>query len=171
MDLQVLSPMRKGPLGTVELNRLLQGEKPGPRVKYGQYAFHIGDKVIHTRNNYAKGVMNGDLGTVEEIKEIDGEPVLFVRYNGDVVEYAPGDLDELEPAAAYTIHKAQGAEFKCVLVPVHTSHYVMLHRSLLYTAVTRAREKLILVGTKKALALAVRNNRPVQRYTMLRSLL
>jgi exodeoxyribonuclease V alpha subunit len=171
MDLQVLSPMRKGPLGTIELNRLLQGEKPGPKVKYGQYTFHVGDKVIHTKNNYAKGVMNGDLGTVEEIKEIDGEPVLSVRYNGDVVEYAPGDLDELEPAWVITTHKSQGSEFNAVIVPVTTSHYIMLYRSLLYTAVTRAREKLVLVGTKKALALAIRNNRPVQRYTMLGHLL
>jgi exodeoxyribonuclease V alpha subunit len=171
MDLQVLSPMRKGPLGTVELNRLLQGEKPGPKVKHGQYAFHIGDKVIHTRNNYTKGVMNGDLGMVEEIKEIDGEPVLSVRYNGDVVEYAPGDLDELEPAWVITAHKSQGSEFNAVIVPVHTSHYIMLYRSLLYTAVTRAREKFVLVGTKKALALAIRNNRPVQRYTVLSKLL
>lgn len=105
MDLQVLSPMRKGPLGTIELNRLLQGDRPGLKVKYGQYAFHVGDKVIHTRNNYVKGVMNGDLGMVEEIKEIDGEPVLSVRYNGDVVEYTRDGLDELEPAAACTIHK------------------------------------------------------------------
>lgn len=171
LDIQVLSPMRKGPLGTVELNRLLQGENPGPELRYGQFAFHVGDKVIHIKNNYAKGVMNGDLGMVEEIKEVDGEPALFVRYNGDVVEYAPGDLDELEPAAAYTVHKAQGAEFKCVIVPVHTSHYVMLYRSLLYTAVTRAREKLVLVGTRKALAMAIRNDRPVQRHTALASLL
>ena len=171
MDLQVLSPMRKGPLGTVELNRLLQGEKPGPKVKYGQYTFRIGDKVIHTRNNYLKGVMNGDLGIIEEIKEIDGDPVLSVRYNGEIAEYCFQDLHELEPAAACTVHKSQGAEFKCVIVPVHTSHYVMLYRSLLYTAVTRAREKLVLVGTKKALALAIRNNRPVQRYTMLGNLL
>ncbi|RJX18227.1 MAG: ATP-dependent RecD-like DNA helicase [Ammonifex sp.] len=171
MDLQVLSPMRKGPLGTIELNRLLQGEKPGPKVKYGQYTFHVGDKVIHTRNNYVKGVMNGDLGMVEEIKEIDGEPVLSVRYNGDVVEYTRDGLDELEPAWVVTVHKLQGSEFKCVIVPVTTSHFIMLYRSLLYTAVTRAREKLVLVGTKKALALAIRNNRPVQRYTVLGNLL
>lgn len=171
MDLQVLSPMRKGPLGTVELNRLLQGDRRSPKVECGQYVFHVGDKVIHTRNNYAKGVMNGDLGMVEEIREVDGEPVLSVRYDGDVVEYASGDLDELELAWAVTCHKLQGSEFRCVIVPVTTSHYVMLYRSLLYTAVTRAKEKLVLVGTKRALALAIQNNRPVQRYTALKRFL
>lgn len=171
MDLQVLSPMRKGPLGTVELNKLLQKNRPGPKVAHGQFTYQVGDKVIHTKNNYSKGVMNGEIGVVEEIGEADGAPVLYVRYNGDVVEYAQDDLDELEPAWSVTIHKAQGSEFRCVVVPVHTSHYVMLYRSLLYTAVTRAREKLVLVGTKKALAMAIRNNRPVQRYTALASLL
>jgi len=167
LDVQVLSPMRKGPVGTAELNKLIQGERPGPRVKYGQYAFHVGDKVIHTKNNYLKGVMNGDLGMVEEIR---GQDVL-VQYSDGLVSYSGDDLKELEPAWAVTIHKGQGSEFKAVIVPVTTSHYVMLHRSLIYTAVTRAREKVILVGTKKALAIAVRNNKPIQRYTMLAGIL
>ncbi|RPF49449.1 RecD/TraA family predicted helicase [Thermodesulfitimonas autotrophica] len=105
MDLQVLSPMRKGPLGTIELNKLLQRNRPGPRVAHGQFAYQVGDKVIHTKNNYLKGVMNGEIGVVEEIREVDGAPVLYVRYNGDVVEYTRDDLDELEPAWVITIHK------------------------------------------------------------------
>jgi len=167
LEVQVLSPMKKGPLGTVELNRLLQGEKPVSKVTRGSFVYHVGDKVIHTRNNYAKGVMNGEIGVVDEILETDGGPVLFVRYNGDLVSYTQDDLEELEPAAVVTCHKLQGSEFKCVVAVVHPSHYVMLFRSLLYTAITRAREKLILVGSKKALAMAVRNDRPVRRHTLL----
>jgi exodeoxyribonuclease V alpha subunit len=166
-EVQVLSPMKKGPLGAVELNRLLQGEKPAPKVARGRFVYHAGDKVIHTKNNYVKGVMNGEIGVVEEIRETGDGPVLFVRYNGDLVAYARDDLDELEPAAAVTCHKLQGSEFKCVVAVVHPSHYVMLFRSLLYTAITRAREKLILVGSKKALAMAVGNDRPVRRHTLL----
>ncbi|MDA8096334.1 MAG: ATP-binding domain-containing protein, partial [Clostridia bacterium] len=111
--------------------------------------------------------MNGDLGMVEEIR---GQDVL-VQYSDGLVSYSGDDLKELEPAWAVTIHKGQGSEFKAVIVPVTTSHYVMLHRNLIYTAITRAREKVILVGTKKALAIAVKNNRPIQRYTMLADIL
>lgn len=167
LDVQVLSPMRKGPVGTVELNRLIQGEGSGPEIRYGLYTYRVGDKVIHIRNNYEKMVFNGDIGVVRRIR--GGEVV--VRYNGDDTVYSQSDLAELEPAHTVTIHKAQGSEFKAVIIPVTTSHYVMLHRNLIYTAITRAREKVILVGTKKALAIAVRNNRPIQRYTMLADIL
>lgn len=167
LDVQVLSPMRKGPVGTAELNKLIQGGMSGPRVKYGQYVFHVGDKVIHTKNNYDKGVFNGDIGIVKKIKMQD----VLVQYSSGLVSYSGDDLRELEPAWAVTVHKAQGSEFKAVIIPVTTSHYVMLHRNLIYTAVTRAREKVILVGTKKALAIAVRNSKPIQRYTALSGLL
>lgn len=101
LDVQVLSPMRKGPVGTVELNKLIQEGGSGREIRYGPYTYRVGDKVIHTRNNYEKMVFNGDIGVVVRV----GGGGLIVRYNGDVVEYAPGDLEELEPAAACTIHK------------------------------------------------------------------
>ncbi len=167
MDIQVLTPMRRGPLGTVELNKQIQEERKGRGLKHGRYTYRVGDKVIHTRNNYGKMVFNGDIGIVTRVKP-DG---LVVRYNGDEVQYEMQDLAELEPAWAVTTFKAQGSEFKAAIVIVSTAHYIMLHRSLVYTAITRAKEKVILVGTKKALAIAVKNNKPVQRYTMLASAL
>ncbi|WP_279327853.1 ATP-binding domain-containing protein [Desulfallas sp. Bu1-1] len=96
---------------------------------------------------------------------------MFVQFNGDLVKYGYGQLNNLELAYCITIHKSQGSEFKAVIIPLTSSHYIMLARNLLYTAITRAREKVILVGTRKALAMAIRNNTPVMRYTKLKNLL
>ncbi len=110
MDVQVLSPMRKGPVGTIELNRLIQGNKTGPKIQYGAHLYRVGDKVIHTKNNYSKMVFNGDIGIVKEIRNRDGEPELLVQYNGDLVPYDMEDLKELELAWAVTVHKCVSGE-------------------------------------------------------------
>jgi exodeoxyribonuclease V alpha subunit len=116
--------------------------------------FRVGDKVIQTHNNYDKEVFNGDIG---HITAIDADPVkIHVRYDVErLVEYEPGELDELQPAYALTIHKSQGSEFPCVIIPVSTQHYVLLERSLIYTAITRAKKLCVLVGDERALSLAV----------------
>ena len=132
--------------------------------------FRVGDKVIQTANNYDKEVFNGDIGF---ISTIDPDPLkVRVRFDANrVVEYEPGELDELQLAYALTIHKSQGSEFPCVIIPVSTQHFVLLERSLIYTAVTRARKLVILVGDPKALAIAVRKQETRKRHTGLREAL
>ncbi|MCL6612744.1 MAG: ATP-dependent RecD-like DNA helicase [Peptococcaceae bacterium] len=168
-EIQVLSPMKKGPAGTQELNRLIQESvnPSGEEIRLKNTLFRVGDKVIQTRNNYAKEVFNGDIGI---ITATDGDTIM-VKFNGHEIEYAGDELKEIELAYAITVHKSQGSEFKNVIIPVTTSHYVMLARNLIYTGITRATERVVLVGTKKALAIAIRNNKPVLRYTMLREFL
>ena len=116
--------------------------------------------------NYDRDVFNGDLGIVEKVNRI--EQVMTVDFEGRPVEYDFGDLDELALAYVLSIHKSQGSEFPCVVVPLHTQHYLMLQRNLLYTAVTRGRKLVVLVGTKKALGMAIRREDTGQRYTALR---
>jgi exodeoxyribonuclease V alpha subunit len=117
------------------------------------------------RNNYTKDVYNGDIGFIQEI-DIDNE-VIAIQYDDRVVSYAFYELDDVVLAYAVTVHKSQGSEYKAVVMPLTTQHYIMLQRNLLYTAVTRAKELMILIGTKKALNIAVRNNKTAQRYTYL----
>lgn len=168
-EIQVLSPMKKGPVGTQEINRLIQESvnPSGEEIRLKNTVFRVGDKVIQIRNNYAKEVFNGDIGT---ITATDGDTIM-VRFSGHEIEYAGDELKEIELAYAITVHKSQGSEFKTVIIPVTTSHYVMLARNLIYTGITRATERVVLVGTKKALAIAIRNNKPVLRYTLLREFL
>lgn len=173
-EIQVLSPMKKGPVGTVELNRILQEAvnppEPGkPELQRGNTTFRLGDKVICTKNNYFKCVFNGETGTVlDVITDNEGSVSgLAVKFNGEPVGYALDELGELELAYAVTVHKAQGTETEVVIMPVTASHYVMLARNLLYTGMTRAKEKLVLVGTKKALRIAVSNDRVTRRNTRL----
>ncbi len=168
-DVQVLSPMHNGAAGVRELNRELQRALNGNSKLCWQGSerkFLMGDKVMQTKNNYDKDVFNGDLGRIAGVDKDDG--ILFVEFYGKKVEYTFEQLDELTLAYAMTIHKSQGNEFKAVIVPVSTSHYIMLQRNLIYTAVTRARELLILVGEMKALAIAVRNDEVRERNTLLR---
>ena len=122
--------------------------------------------MIQTRNNYDRDVFNGDLGIVEKINRI--EQTMAVNFEGRPVEYDFGDLDELSLAYVLSIHKSQGSEFPCVVIPLHTQHYLMLQRNLLYTAVTRGKKLVVLVGTKKALSMAVRRVDTGQRYTSLK---
>jgi exodeoxyribonuclease V alpha subunit len=163
-DIQVLSPMYKGDAGATNLNRMLQEAANPTGQKLGDLRFRIGDKVMQLRNNYEKMVFNGDIGRVVAYDPDDG--MLTVRFDSEV-EYDRSELDELTLAYAITVHKSQGSEFPCVVMPLLTQHYIMLHRNLLYTAVTRAKRLVVLVGTKKAVALAVRNVRTDKRYSAL----
>jgi len=159
-DIQVLTPMHRGELGASTLNRLLQDAiTPGqPELHSGARVFRVGDRVMQMRNNYDHDVYNGDVG---EILRVAGEssegPQAVVRFDEREVSYEDDDLDELTLAYAATVHKSQGSEYAAVIVPVHTQHYVMLQRSLLYTAVTRGKKLVVLIGTRKALRIAVGN--------------
>lgn len=163
-DIQVLSPMKKGPLGIENLNQLIQARlnPDGASLQRMGRTYRIGDKVMQTRNNYNKNVFNGDIGFIESIDQTD--QVLRIRYEEQLVDYPFSELDELILAYAISIHKSQGSEFPVVIIPITTQHFMMLSRNLLYTAVTRAKELLILVGTKKAGHIAVRNNEVKRRY-------
>ena len=169
-DIQLLSPMNRSMLGARSLNQVIQAEiNPagnGPEVQRFGWTFRIGDRVIQTENNYDRDVFNGDLGVVATMNRIEQEMV--VDFEGRSVKYDFADLDELSLAYVLSIHKSQGSEFPCVVIPLHTQHYMMLQRNLLYTAVTRGRKLVVLVGTKKALSMAVRRADTRKRYTALR---
>jgi exodeoxyribonuclease V alpha subunit len=170
-DIQVLTPMNRQTLGTQNLNRVLQSAlNPPNELKYEMdrfgTTFRVGDRVLQTVNNYDKDVFNGDLG---HITSIETEPLkVRVRFDGGrAVEYEPGELDELQLAYALTIHKSQGSEFPCVVMPVSMQHFIMLERSLIYTGLTRAKKLVILVGDPKALELAVKKHETRRRHTAL----
>ena len=168
-DIQGLSPMHNGAAGVRELNKELQAALNGHSKicwQGSERKFLMGDKVMQTKNNYDKDVFNGDIGRISGVERNDG--ILIVNFYGKKIEYTFEQLDELTLAYAMTIHKSQGNEFKAVIVPVSMAHYIMLQRNLIYTAVTRARELLILVGEMKASAIAVRNDEVRERNTMLR---
>lgn len=174
-DIQVLTPMNRNLLGTQSLNQSLQlALNPPNELKFEierfGVTFRVGDKVIQTHNNYDKEVFNGDIG---HIAVIDTDPVkVHVRYDANrLVAYEPGELDELQLAYALTIHKSQGSEFPCVIIPVSTQHYVLLERSLIYTAITRAKKLCVLVGDERALSLAVSKQESRKRWTGLRAML
>jgi exodeoxyribonuclease V alpha subunit len=173
-DIQVLSPMRRHTLGVDNLNLQLQ-ERLNPPAPYkteirgGGNTFRLGDKVMQIRNNYQKEVFNGDIGRITFINKEDGE--MIVRYpdldKAREVIYEQTELDELTLSYAVSVHKSQGSEYPVVVLPVVTQHFILLQRNLLYTAITRAKELVVLIGTKKALAIAVRNNKTEARYTRL----
>jgi len=170
-EIQVLSPMYRGEAGVEALNQALQARlnpNPAQALAYGSRRFRLGDKVMQVRNDYEKEVFNGDIG---RIVEVDPEEfTLEVRYPGrGRVFYAQEELDELVPAYAITVHKSQGSEYPCVVLVLLRQHYLLLQRNLLYTAVTRARERVVLVGSRQAVGMAVGNDRPVQRYSRLAS--
>jgi exodeoxyribonuclease V alpha subunit len=169
-DIQVLTPMNRALLGARNLNQVLQTALSpaagGPEIQRFGWTFRIGDRVIQVENNYDRDVFNGDLGIVAQINRI--EQMVSVNFEGRSVMYDFGDLDELALAYALTIHKSQGSEFPCVVVPLHTQHYPMLQRNLLYTAVTRGRQLVVLVGTRQALSMSVRRADAGRRYTALR---
>jgi exodeoxyribonuclease V alpha subunit len=169
-DIQVLSPMNRTMLGSRNMNQVLQEtlnpSTGGPEVQRFGTTFRIGDRVIQTENDYNRDVFNGDLGRVEKINRIEQD--LVINFEGREVDYDFSDLDELSLAYVLSIHKSQGSEFPCVVIPIHTQHYVMLQRNLLYTAVTRGKNLVILVGTKKALGMTVNREDTSVRYTTLR---
>jgi exodeoxyribonuclease V alpha subunit len=167
-DVQVLTPMHKGVCGSENLNRELAAalNPTGPSVQRFGRTLRVGDRVMQTRNNYDKDVFNGDLGIVKRIDLVDQQ--LIAEMDEREVAYEFEELDELLPAYAISVHKSQGNEYPCVIVPILTQHFVLLQRNLLYTAVTRGRKLVVLVGSKKALAIAIRNNRTVARHSRLR---
>jgi exodeoxyribonuclease V alpha subunit len=167
-DVQVLSPMNRGSLGIRELNIRLQNElNPAranePAVEKFGWQYRLRDKVIQTENDYDKEVFNGDIGQITKIDPAEGE--LTVKFDQREVPYDYRELDQLSLAYAITIHKSQGSEFPAVIIPVATQHYLLLQRNLIYTAVTRGKQLVLLVGQQKALAMAVRNNRTDQRFS------
>lgn len=168
-EIQVLAPMNRAVLGARNLNQVLQealNPTTGqPQIERFGWTFREGDRVIQTVNNYQRDVFNGDLGIVDSINRIEQE--LTVTFEGRNVIYDFGDLDELSLAYVLTVHKSQGSEYPCVVIPVHTQHFLMLQRNLLYTAVTRGKRLVVLVGTTKALGLAVRRQDTRQRCTAL----
>ena len=167
-DVQVITPMQRGETGARNLNLLLQGalNPTGPSVTRFGWNFRVGDKVMQTVNDYEKDTFNGDIGRIVAVDEVEQE--LAVRYDERDVIYDFNELDELLPAFAMTIHKSQGSEYPVVVIPVHTQHYMMLQRNLLYTAVTRGKKLVILVGTKRAVAMAVQRTEASKRITTLR---
>ncbi len=164
-DIQVLVPMYRGETGANNLNRVLQDElnPKGQEMTRGGIRFRVGDKVMQVRNNYDRDVFNGDIGRIQGIED----DIFRVRFQDRIIEYEFSELDELVLAYAMSVHKSQGAEFRAVVMPLTTQHYMMLQRNLLYTAITRARELVVLVGTKQALGMAVRNNQVAERHTTL----
>lgn len=177
-DIQVLTPMRRTPVGVERLNLLLQHELNPPargkaEVQSGGITFRQGDKVMQIRNNYEKEVFNGDVGRIATLDREEGElvvcfPDVFeVRY----VTYDLLELDELVLSYAVSVHKSQGSEYPVVVMPVVTQHFILLQRNLLYTGITRARQLVVLIGTRKAVAIAVGNNKVEQRYSHLGALL
>ena len=173
-EIQVLSPMTRGSLGTSALNKMLQQAVNPPQegraeISVGERFFRVGDRVIHRRNNYDLGVFNGDIG---KITRVDNEEltlrVCFVDQRE--VEYQREQISELDLAYAITVHKSQGSEFEAVIIPLLPQHYRMLFRNLIYTGLTRARNVAVFVGTRKALAMAVRNRDTGLRQTALREL-
>jgi exodeoxyribonuclease V alpha subunit len=160
--------MRKGVIGTENLNIRLQETlnpaTPGPESRTSR--FRVGDKVMQIRNNYDKEVFNGDLGIVSG--RSTEEQSLEVNFAGRKLIYDLAGLNELVLAYAVTVHKSQGSEFPCVIIPIHTTHYPLLQRNLLYTGVTRGKKLVVLVGSKKAINIAIRNNRITERYSRLK---
>ena len=166
-DIQVLTPMQRGELGARNLNHVLQNalNPSGEEVQRYGLTFRLGDKIMQIVNNYEKDVFNGDSGRVSRIDQ--EEQLLVVNFDGRTVEYDFGELDEIMLSYAVTIHKSQGNEYPCVVIPIHTQHYMLLQRNLLYTAVTRGRKLVVLVGCRKAIAIAVRRVQARGRITTL----
>jgi exodeoxyribonuclease V alpha subunit len=161
--------MNRGVLGAQNLNRVLQAALNPPagqkEVQAFGTTFRVGDRVLQTVNNYDRGVFNGDLGVVASIDAEDRE--LVVAFDERPVAYDFADLDELSLAYCLTIHKSQGSEYPCVVMPIHTQHYMMLQRNLVYTGLTRGKRLVTIVGGKRALTLAVGRQDAKRRYTAL----
>jgi len=169
-DIQVLAPIYRGPAGVIALNDRLQ-ERLNPsssgkseRRLFGT-TFRLGDKVMQTQNNYEKDVYNGDIGFIESMDMI--EQTLTVDFEGRFATFEWSEADQLALAYVVSVHKAQGSEFPVVVMPVVTQHYMMLQRNLLYTSITRARKLCVLTGSRRAIGMAVRNNKVTQRFTAL----
>jgi exodeoxyribonuclease V alpha subunit len=168
-EIQVLTPMHKGEVGVINLNKVLQQvlNTSPVLIKSMGNTFKEGDKVMHLKNNYQKEVFNGDIGTIRSIDEADNQ--LSVDYYGRTVTYDFDELNEISPAYAISVHKSQGSEYPAVIVPIMTQHFALLQRNLLYTAMTRGKMLVILIGTQNALNIALKNDKPRQRLSSLAS--
>ena len=167
-DVQILCPMNRGSLGVRELNLSLQKVLNPPRsgeaaVERFGWRFQRGDKVIQTENNYDKDVFNGDIGIVEKVDAVEQE--VTIRFDDRPLKYDFGELDEVSLAYAISIHKSQGSEFPAVVIPLAMQHFMLLQQNLIYTGITRGKRLLVLVGQKKALGIAVRNDKTQRRYS------
>ena len=170
-DVQILTPMNKSEVGVRQLNQILQKvlnppDRTKKEVERFGLCFRVGDKVLQTVNDYNKEVFNGDIGRIVDIDVDDQE--LLIGFDQREVLYDFSDLDELVLAYACTIHKSQGSEYPAVIIPLHTQNYVMLQRNLIYTGVTRGKKLVVLVGSRKALHLAVRRQDTARRFSLLR---
>jgi exodeoxyribonuclease V alpha subunit len=167
-DIQVLTPMHRGTTGASNLNLELQKAlNPGEEgVLRGGRLFKVNDKVMQIVNNYDKEVYNGDIGRIASIDEEEKEVKVIIDDRAIIYDYS--DLDEIVHAYAVSVHKSQGSEYPAVVIPILTQHYVLLQRNLLYTGVTRGKKLVVIVGTKKAMAIAVKNNKTERRYTLLK---
>jgi len=164
-DIQVLSPMHRGTLGTISLNAALQSalNKSDKKVRIGQNTFMLGDRVIQAKNNYEAGVFNGDIGFITEIN--DGK--VAIAFDKTPAVYEERDLDQIIPGYCISIHKSQGSEFRAVVIPVSTQHFIMLQRNLIYTGLTRAKELCVFIGSRRALGMAVQNDKALTRNSRL----
>ena len=175
-EIQVITPMTRGSLGTLSLNSLIQ-ESTNPfengkaQIKIGERILRVGDRVIHRRNNYDLGVFNGDIGVIQEIDNEELTCSVWFFPDGRIIMYKREDISDLDLAYAITIHKSQGSEFEAVIIPVLTQHFKMLFRNLIYTGLTRAKRLAVFVGTRKALAMSVKNQDTSHRQTALQELL
>jgi exodeoxyribonuclease V alpha subunit len=170
-DVQVIAPMYRGPAGVDALNALLQNalNSKGTRraeKQIGDRIFRLGDKVMQTRNDYDKDVFNGDIGRVYGFDFDDGK-LRVMMDDGQLVEYSWKETEQLRHAFCISTHRSQGAEYPVVVIPILSQHYMMLQRNLLYTAITRAKKTVVLVGNRKAVAMAVKNNKVAERYSSL----
>lgn len=167
-NVQVLAPMKKGMIGIENLNHSLQQTLNPSKTPFfrGGRRFHVKDKVMQIRNNYDKNVYNGDVGFINSIDAT--EQTMGIEFDGRLIEYDFSELDEIILAYAASVHKYQGSECPCIMMPVHTCHFKLLYRNLIYTAVTRGKRKVILVGSKKAIAIAINNDQVLKRYTGLK---
>ena len=166
-EIQVLTPMHRGITGASQLNRNLQ-EKINPDAKgieHREQWFRVGDKIMQQQNDYEKQVFNGDLGRVVDCDQDSKE--LYVRFEQSHIHYKSNELDQLTLAYAITVHKSQGSEYSAVIMPITTHHYMMLQRNLLYTAITRGKQLVVLIGTSAAVRIAVENQGTLNRYTVL----
>ena len=170
-DIQVLSPMHRGVAGVRSLNEKLQArlnpmKYHQPEYRSGSRLFRLSDRVMQLRNNYDKDVFNGDMGLIQAIDLEDQE--MMIDMEGNIVTYDFSDLDEITLAYAISVHKSQGSEYPVVVLPMLTQHYMMLQRNLFYTAITRAKKMVVIVGTRKAMAIAVNNDKIATRWSALK---
>ncbi len=167
-EIQVISPMHRGTAGAENLNTLLQQaiNPVGPSLQRGNWIYRSNDKIMQIRNNYEKEVFNGDIGRILSVDEEQGE--LTAIFDDRSLLYEANELDELMPAYAISVHKSQGNEYPALILPLLTQHYLLLQRNLVYTAITRGKKLVVIVGTRKAMGIAIRNIKTQQRYTLLK---